>query len=270
LIIFIERRLMADLRAGKSSIMVALFRMAELSMGAIEIDGIDISKIGLNDLRNGLSSEFPPYPKGQLWYLAVIPQDPLLFSGTLRSNIDPFHTKPDHELYDALKRAHLINDEPARITSGTETPNPSGSGTQTPTSRFNLDTVIEEEGGNLSVGERSLVSLARAMVKNSKIIVLDEATASVDVSTDSKIQETIRREFGSHTLLTIAHRLRTILSYDRILVMGEGKVEEFDTPENLFRANGHFTEMCEKSSITLADVKVGPMGRVSMGGSWLD
>jgi ABC-type multidrug transport system fused ATPase/permease subunit len=195
--------------AGKSSIMVALFRMSELSSGSITIDDVDVSKIGLNDLRSGIS---------------IIPQDPLLFSGTLRSNIDPFSTKSDAELYDALKRAHLV---PKSSNYSAEP-----SGTQTPSmNRFNLDTVIEEEGNNLSVGERSLVSLARAMVRGTKVLVLDEATASVDVETDSKIQETIRNEFKDRTLLCIAHRLRTILSYDRILVMSDGQVAVSPPPD---------------------------------------
>lgn len=217
--------------AGKSSIMVTLFRLAELSGGSIKIDDVDISKIGLNELRSRIS---------------IIPQDPLLFSGTLRSNIDPFGTKTDAELYDALKRAHLI----PSATYGSAEP-----GTETPTSRFNLDYAVEEEGNNLSVGERSLVSLARALVRDPKILVLDEATASVDVETDAKIQETIRREFGNKTLLCIAHRLRTILSYDRILVMSEGQAEAFDTPENLYTSGSHFRDMCEKSGITLEDIR---------------
>lgn len=157
--------------AGKSSIMIALFRMAELSSGSIKIDGVDLSKIGLNDLRSGIS---------------IIPQDPLLFSGTLRSNIDPFNTKTDIELYEALKRAHLVHSTPRMsmnapwmsisgdIPSGAQT---TGTGQR----RFTLETVIEEEGGNLSVGERSLISLARALVRGTKVLVLDEATASVDV-----------------------------------------------------------------------------------------
>ncbi|WWC63484.1 uncharacterized protein I303_106087 [Kwoniella dejecticola CBS 10117] len=221
--------------AGKSSIMVALFRMAELSGGSIKIDGVDVSKIGLNDLRSGIS---------------IIPQDPLLFSGTLRSNIDPFNTKSDAELYDTLRRAHLISNSPRPSTSNRlEMSNESSS------KRFTLDTVIEEEGGNLSVGERSLVSLARALVRNTKVLILDEATASVDVETDAKIQETIRNEFKDKTLLCIAHRLKTILSYDRILVMADGQVEEFDTPENLFLKNGIFTEMCGKASLSLGDIR---------------
>ncbi|KAL7424431.1 ATP-binding cassette transporter yor1 [Cryptotrichosporon argae] len=218
--------------AGKSSIMVALFRIAELHAGSVKIDGVDIGQMGLHDLRSRIS---------------IIPQDPLLFSGTLRSNIDPFNTRTDAELYDALKRAHLIPSS----AYASDVP----SGASTPTSRFSLDYAVEEEGGNLSVGERSLVSLARALVRDPKVLVLDEATASVDVETDAKIQETIRREFGNKTLLCIAHRLRTILSYDRILVMDVGRVSEFDTPENLWHANGHFREMADKSGITLDDVR---------------
>ncbi|WVQ95135.1 hypothetical protein IAU59_002229 [Kwoniella sp. CBS 9459] len=223
--------------AGKSSIMVALFRMAELSGGSIKIDDIDVSKIGLNDLRSGIS---------------IIPQDPLLFSGTLRSNIDPFSTKSDAELYDTLRRAHLVSTSHRPSTSG---PGESEQKASSSSKRFTLDTIIEEEGGNLSVGERSLVSLARALVRGSKVLVLDEATASVDVETDAKIQETIRNEFSDRTLLCIAHRLKTILSYDRILVMADGQVAEFDTPENLFLQDGIFTEMCGKASISLADIK---------------
>ncbi|BEI91781.1 uncharacterized protein CcaverHIS019_0406010 [Cutaneotrichosporon cavernicola] len=217
--------------AGKSSIMAALFRITELSSGSITIDNVNIADIGLDQLRS---------------HISIIPQDPLLFSGTLRSNIDPFSRHTDAELYDALKRAHLIP---------STTYDASKSGDETPVSRFNLDYVVEEEGGNLSVGERSLVSLARALIRDSKVLVLDEATASVDVETDSKIQETIRQEFGNKTLLCIAHRLRTILSYDRILVMSDGAVEEFDTPENLFNSRGHFYEMCQKSGISLEDIR---------------
>ncbi|CAE7132182.1 unnamed protein product, partial [Rhizoctonia solani] len=154
--------------AGKSSIMIALYRIVELASGSISIDGVDISQIGLHTLRNRM---------------AIIPQDPLLFSGTIRTNLDPFGIYDDARLWDALKRAYLV-DRPTVAqeikTDGEDIP----SGIQTPVNRFSLDTVIEEEGANLSVGQRSLVSLARALVKDSKIIVLDEATASVDYETD--------------------------------------------------------------------------------------
>ncbi|KZT73648.1 ABC protein [Daedalea quercina L-15889] len=220
--------------AGKSSLMLALFRIVELSSGSICIDGIDISTIGLKDLRSKLS---------------IIPQDPLLFSGTIRSNLDPFDQYTDAHLWDALRRSYLI-DNP--VNKGIDY----SDGTDTATSRFNLDTVIESEGANLSVGERSLLSLARALVKDSQVVVLDEATASVDLETDSKIQQTIQTQFGHKTLLCIAHRLRTIISYDRILVMDAGQIAEFDTPLNLFHVqDGIFRGMCERSGITTAEIE---------------
>ncbi|GAA5952785.1 hypothetical protein JCM21900_005802 [Sporobolomyces salmonicolor] len=230
--------------AGKSSIMMTLFRIVELTSGEIEVDGIDISKIGLADLRKKM---------------AIIPQDALLFNGTIRSNLDPFGEHDDATLYDAMKRAWLIDqDVPA---PGSETAvvaqdsEAQASGASTPiSSRFTLDLAVEDEGQNLSVGERSLVSLARALVKNSKIIVLDEATASVDFATDSRIQSTIRTEFKDKTLLIIAHRLRTIIDADRVLVMDQGNVAEYDTPLNLYRMGGIFRGMCERSGISEKDI----------------
>ena len=120
---------------------------------------------------------------------------------------------------------------------------------------MNLDSIIDEEGANLSVGQRSLVSLARALVKDSKIILLDEATASVDLETDAKIQRTIRTEFADRTLLCIAHRLSTIIGYDKICVMDDGKVAEFDTPLRLFDdVNSIFRGMCDRSGIKREEV----------------
>ncbi|KIY65390.1 hypothetical protein CYLTODRAFT_492364 [Cylindrobasidium torrendii FP15055 ss-10] len=212
--------------AGKSSIMTALYRIVELTAGSIVIDGVDISTIGLTDLRQGLS---------------IIPQDAVLFSGTLRSNIDPFNLHDDVALWDALKRSYLVDTKP--LEGDTSAP------------RFTLDSVIEDEGSNLSVGQRSLVSLARALVKNSKILVLDEATASVDYETDANIQATISNEFSDRTILCIAHRLRTIISYDRICVLDAGQIAEFDTPATLYELqDGIFRGMCEQSSITLDDI----------------
>ncbi|KAG2153342.1 ABC protein [Suillus clintonianus] len=224
--------------AGKSSLMIALFRIVELSGGSINIDGVDISTIGLKDLRSKIS---------------IIPQDPLLFSGTIRSNLDPFSQHGDAELWDALHRSCLLD---SSIISKESSPSDGARSEQPSTSRHNLDSTIESEGANLSVGERSLLSLARALVKDCKVVVLDEATASVDLDTDSKIQHTIQTEFQDRTLLCIAHRLRTIISYDRILVLDAGLVAEFDTPFNLFNMEGGiFREMCERSNISLKDIE---------------
>ncbi|KAG6909964.1 hypothetical protein DXG01_014233 [Tephrocybe rancida] len=236
--------------AGKSSIMTALYRLVELTRGSITIDGIDISKVGLSDLRSGL---------------AIIPQDPLLFSGTFRSNLDPFALHDDAALWDALKRSYLV-DNPSKPISSVTPEEDIPSGAHTPMNRFTLDSVIEDEGGNLSIGQRSLVSLARALVKDSKVIILDEATASVDYETDRNIQDTIANEFKDRTILCIARRvlmscdpdrLRTIISYDRICVLDAGEIAEFDTPVRLYDIpNGIFRGMCERSSITLEDLQL--------------
>ncbi|TDL28197.1 ABC transporter [Rickenella mellea] len=227
--------------AGKSSIMVALYRLVELSSGSISIDGVDISKLGLSDLRKSIS---------------IIPQDPLLFSGTLRSNLDPFGLHDDARLWDALKRAYLVDQTKKTSIDGDSLGGETPSGAQTPVNRFTLDSPVEDEGNNLSVGQRSLVSLARALVKDSKVIVLDEATASVDYETDRNIQDTIAREFSDRTILCIAHRLRTIVGYDRICVLDSGRIAEFDTPSSLFqRQDGVFRAMCDQSSISWDDIR---------------
>ncbi|OCH95476.1 P-loop containing nucleoside triphosphate hydrolase protein [Obba rivulosa] len=228
--------------AGKSSIMTCLYRLVELSEGSIHIDGVNISEIGLNDLRSGL---------------AIIPQDPLLFSGTLRSNLDPFGLHDDARLWDALRRAHLVEDYKHESIDGGV-----ASGASTPRNRFSLDSSIEDEGANLSIGQRSLVSLARALVKDSRVLILDEATASVDYETDRKIQDTIANEFEDRTILCIAHRLRTIIGYDRICVMDAGQIAEFDTPASLYNIQGGiFRGMCDRSSIKLDDIKYAEKAR---------
>ncbi|KAJ7221013.1 ABC transporter [Mycena haematopus] len=231
--------------AGKSSIMTALFRLVELTSGSIIIDGVDVSKIGLGDLRSGL---------------AIIPQDPLLFSGTLRSNLDPFNLADDATLWDALRRSYLVE---SVKHEGSIDEGPSGA--STPMNKFTLDSVIEDEGQNLSVGQRSLVSLARALVKDAKVLVLDEATASVDYETDRNIQDTITHEFADRTILCIAHRLSTIIAYDRICVMDAGQIAEFDTPARLFEIpGGIFRGMCDHSSISLDDIKMAAKVRFEM------
>lgn len=219
--------------AGKSSLTLALFRFLEAREGQIYIDGLDVSKIKLHDLRSRL---------------AIIPQDPVLFSGTVRSNLDPFDEYTDTELNDALARVHLISstagDDEATLTSQTATPR-QGSGTATPqqtnTNVFtSLAAPVSEGGLNLSQGQRQLLCLARAIVSRPKIMVLDEATSAVDMETDALIQQSIRAEFGRNatTLLVIAHRLSTIADFDRILVMDAGKAVEFGPPKELMEIEG--------------------------------
>lgn len=248
--------------AGKSSLTLALFRFLEARGGSIQIDGLDISNIKLHDLRSRL---------------AIIPQDPVLFSGNIRSNLDPFDQHTDAALIDCLRRVHLIPE------FGTTTPNPTLtlptslgdaigvgktkktklvpnaeqqiSGTSTPHNpKFNLDTPVSEGGLNLSQGQRQLLCLARAIVSRPKVMILDEATSAVDMSTDALIQSSIRHEFSSSTLLVIAHRLSTIADFDRILVLSDGTVDEYGTPQELWGSEeqekekwGTFRSMCEES-----------------------
>uniref|UniRef100_A0A1B6CN72 ABC-type glutathione-S-conjugate transporter n=1 Tax=Clastoptera arizonana TaxID=38151 RepID=A0A1B6CN72_9HEMI len=188
--------------AGKSSLTMALFRILEATRGQITIDDCDISKIGLHDLRSRLT---------------IIPQDPILFSGTLRINLDPFGEQKDDSIWYALELANLKN-----FVKGL----PAG-----------LQHQMSEGGENLSVGQRQLICLARALLRRSKILVLDEATAAVDLETDDVIQQTIRLVFKESTVLTIAHRLNTIMDYDRVLVIDKGLVVEFDSPKNLLSKN---------------------------------
>ncbi|KAF2168939.1 hypothetical protein M409DRAFT_20953 [Zasmidium cellare ATCC 36951] len=209
--------------AGKSTIMSTLFRLVELSGGSISIDGVNIASIGLHDLRSRL---------------AIIPQDPTLFKGTIRSNLDPFNEHSDLELWHALRQADLVGAEQTMEDEG---------------GRIHLDTQVEDEGLNFSLGQRQLLALARALVRGSQIIVCDEATSSVDFETDQKIQRTIVRGFKGKTLLCIAHRLKTIIGYDRILVMDQGNVAELDSPLNLYDQRGIFRSMCDRSGIRRED-----------------
>lgn len=205
--------------AGKSSMLNALFRMVELEQGHIYIDDCDVAKIGLYDLRKALG---------------IIPQVPVLFSGTVRFNLDPFNEHNDADLWEALDRAHL-KDVIRRNSLG-------------------LDTEVSESGENFSVGQRQLLSLARALLRRSKILVLDEATASVDVRTDALIQKTIREEFRSCTMLIIAHRLNTIIDSDRVLLLSAGQVLEFDSPENLLSdEESAFSKMVQSTGAANAE-----------------
>ncbi|KAF9979193.1 hypothetical protein BGZ73_004079 [Actinomortierella ambigua] len=343
--------------SGKSTLALSLFRFMDPMAGSISIDGIDICKIGLEDLRRRLT---------------IIPQDAVLFNGTIRSNLDPFQEHEDHEIWEALRRVHLVNpyDTPSDAASahslpsspymsspqGSDSPDAyasggrdgssqSGSGSTTPagvtarafdalydntlcddphaacnmedhdgtginldypnsspmhdgfeTSPFvttdamqaraagmeaeimakaaaasaqlavnggahvedeydepcdmfrSLDSPVSDGGHNFSQGQRQLLCLARALLRESRIIVMDEATASVDLAMDEKIQATIRNELGDSTLICIAHRLRTIMDYDRVLVLDQGQVMEFDSPLNLItNPSSRFRDMIEKS-----------------------
>ncbi|KAI0999171.1 ABC-type transporter [Podosphaera aphanis] len=209
--------------AGKSSIMLALFRLMELSAGSITIDGIDISTIGLHSLRSRL---------------AIIPQDPTLFKGTVRSNLDPFSEHTDLELSSALRQSNLVSSDQANEKNS---------------SNLQLNDTVEDEGLNFSLGQRQLMALARALVRDSRIIICDEATSSVDMETDEKIQQTIAAAFKGRTLLCIAHRLKTIISYDRICVLDQGSIVELDTPRKLWESGGIFRSMCDNGGVSEED-----------------
>lgn len=222
--------------AGKSTIMSALYRLTELRSGKITIDDIDISTLGLYDLRKKL---------------AIIPQDPVLFKGDIRKNLDPFQECTDEQLWDALVRGGAIEKSELETVKPQKKDSHGLSGNM---HKFHLDQSVEENGSNFSLGERQLLALTRALVRGSKILILDEATSSVDYETDAKIQSRIVEEFSRCTILCIAHRLKTILNYDRILVLDQGEVVEFDKPETLF--NDHstiFYQMCCGAGITAED-----------------
>ncbi|CAG8465353.1 5760_t:CDS:10, partial [Scutellospora calospora] len=218
--------------SGKSTLATSFFRFMEPTSGQMIIDNIDISTIGLFDLRSRLT---------------IIPQDPVLFSGTLRSNLDSFDEHDDEELWNALRRAHLIEGD-ATIGSDTGDNNLSQNEQSQNQVTWTLDAPVTENGNNYSQGQRQLIALARALVRKSKLIIMDEATASVDFKTDSMIQKTIREEFSDATLLCIAHRLRTVVDYDKILVLDAGTVMEFDHPYILLqKPDSVFRGMCDRS-----------------------
>ncbi|VEU20987.1 DEKNAAC101911 [Brettanomyces naardenensis] len=189
--------------SGKSTLVSCLFRMVEFE-GKIFIDNVDISKLGLHTLRKSLS---------------IIPQDPELFEGCIRENLDPFHEKSDDKLWDSLRRSGLIEEGELEIVKKQKKD-------QKELHKFHLDQHVEEDGINFSLGERQLIALARALVRESRILILDEATSNVDYETDERIQRTIAEEFSGCTILCIAHRLKTIRSYNRVVVMEDGSCRD--------------------------------------------
>ncbi|OIW29128.1 ABC multidrug transporter, partial [Coniochaeta ligniaria NRRL 30616] len=205
--------------AGKSSIASTLFRLVGPSRGHIWIDGVDISAVRLQDLRQSLT---------------IIPQDPVLFKGTIRSNLDPFQEHSDTKILSAITEVGLV----AQGTAG---------------ARLTLNTAVDNDGANFSLGQRQLIALARAIVQDRRIVVCDEATSNVDVETDARIQRTLREHFAGRTLICIAHRLRTVLDYDRICVMDKGSIVELGAPLELFDADGTFRRLCEGSRIHRGD-----------------
>lgn len=201
--------------SGKSSLMIVLFRISELEAdgGQILIDGVDVGKIGTTTLRLNLS---------------IIPQDPVMFSNTIRYNLDPFRTASEEELWNVLKKVQMA-EVIAVLPKG-------------------LEEMVSEGGENFSQGQRQLLCIARSLLRKPKILIMDEATASIDNTTDGLIQSMIRENFADATILTIAHRLNTIMDSDRVLVLDQGTIVEFDTPKALLeKKNGIFRALVDQS-----------------------
>eukprot|EP01017_Pseudomicrothorax_dubius_P039629 TRINITY_DN6101_c0_g1_i10.p1 TRINITY_DN6101_c0_g1~~TRINITY_DN6101_c0_g1_i10.p1 ORF type:complete len:320 (-),score=32.33 TRINITY_DN6101_c0_g1_i10:51-1010(-) len=198
--------------AGKSSVILSILRIIEPVRGQIMIDDVDITRLNLYELRKKIT---------------IIPQDSYLFTGTLRDNLDPLNAYSDHDLADALDKVGLSSSFEAR---------------------GGLTMSISEGGGNLSVGEKQLVSIARAILKKSKLVLLDEATSSIDVVTEVTIQRSLKEALKDSTVIIIAHRLDTVMEADRIMVLSHRQIAEFDTPNALLsRKDSLFSEMIRKS-----------------------
>mmetsp|Transcript_32508 Transcript_32508/g.43364 ORF Transcript_32508/g.43364 Transcript_32508/m.43364 type:complete len:336 (-) Transcript_32508:374-1381(-) len=205
--------------SGKSSLVQALLRILEAERGKIDVGDVDISKLGLHMVRGGMS---------------VIPQTPVLFSGcTVRENLDPFCEYDEHAIRNALSDVQMMH-EIDDIPEG-------------------LDSIVAEGGSNFSVGQRQLICLARAILRKSKILILDEPTANVDTRTDELLQTAISKSFVGATIISVAHRLESIIDYDKILVLGGGKILENGSPKDLLSLKGgHFASMVENTGIQMA------------------
>lgn len=205
--------------SGKSTIMGALFRLFPLEQGRILIGGVDTATIGINLLRKQIT---------------IVPQDPILFSGDLRKNLDPVGVRSDDELWQALKRCSM-----AEMVEGLE---------------GQLAARVAEGGGNFSVGERQVLCLARALLRNARILCLDEATANVDPTNDQRIQQVLSKEIADCLVLTIAHRLHTVMHSDRVLVLELGRLAQLDTPANLLAQPGIFRDLANEAGISAAGI----------------
>ncbi|KAJ7717035.1 multidrug resistance-associated ABC transporter [Mycena metata] len=209
--------------SGKSTLALSFFRFVEPTEGKILVDGMDISQVGLTDLRSRLT---------------IIPQDPTILSGSLRSTLDVFEEYEDAEIFESLRRVHLIPSDDTPVEDATVVN----------ANMFrNLDSSVSEGGENFSTGSKQLLCMARAILKRSKILVMDEVRFSnVDYATDELIGKTIRQEFAESTILTIAHRLRTVIDYDRVMLLDQGRIAEFDRPAVLLRnPNSKFYSLCK-------------------------
>jgi ABC-type multidrug transport system fused ATPase/permease subunit len=205
--------------SGKSTLATALFRVLELHKGTISIDGLDISALGLSTLRSRIQ---------------MIPQEPILFNGTIRYNLDPEGTYDDESLWHALQSVGLK--EYVQSLEG------------------QLDSPIVDNGGNVSYGQKQLMCIARAVLRKPKILVMDEASSAVDQETETIIQETVMNQFPDGTIISIAHRLHTIAQFDKIMVIGDGELLEYDTPRNLLETSSEFSRLVDASGISIAEL----------------
>lgn len=196
--------------SGKSSLTVALFRLVEIEAGTIRLDGVDLGAIGLSDVRGR--------PNG----MAIIPQDPFLAGSTLKECLDPFRNSDDADIIEALQAVRMATEGDSADV---------------------LETRVEEGGSNYSVGERQLLNLARALLSKPRLLVMDEATASIDGETDAFIQQMLRTRFPDTTQITVAHRLNTIMDFDYTLVMDSGQAAEFGPPDELLERKGIFADL---------------------------
>lgn len=234
--------------SGKSTLAMSLLRILEPTEGRIFLDGIDISEIGLEDLRTRIT---------------IVSQDVTLFEGTIRNNLDPLDIHSDEECWEVLRRCGLADSTsifasnpssssaPSRVKDPEETPHEPSKLTTTSSGILvkSLDMKLSEGGKSFSVGQRQMLALARAMLRRTKVVIMDEATSSIDMETDAQIQSTIRDCMSDAMVITIAHRLFTVIDYDKLMILEEGEIIEYGSPKSLMQdPNSKFRKMCESSS----------------------